>query len=59
MSQDQYRWINVTQDAAFAPRDGAGALVFEGKMWLLGGWNPDDAKHFPRICNNEVWRSED
>jgi len=28
-------------------------------MWLLGGWNPDDPKHFPRICNNEVWRSED
>lgn len=59
MSRDQYRWENVTQDAAFAPRDGAGALVFEGSMWLLGGWNPDDPKHFPRICNNEVWRSED
>lgn len=54
-----YRWVNVTKQAAFAPRDGAGALVYKGKMWLLGGWNPSDKKHFPRICNNEVWSSVD
>ena len=54
-----YRWINVTNDAAYAPRDGAGALVFKKKMWLLGGWNPGDKEHFPRICNNEVWSSQD
>lgn len=54
-----YKWINVTQKAAYAPRDGAGALVFKGKMWLLGGWNPSDKVHFPRICNNEVWNSKD
>jgi hypothetical protein len=28
-------------------------------MWLLAGWNPGDKKHFPRICNNEVWSSAD
>jgi hypothetical protein len=55
----RYRWVNITKEAAFAPRDGAGALVFQGKMWLLGGWNPGDRKHFPRICNNEVWCSRD
>jgi len=55
----RYQWINVTQQAAYAPRDGAGALVFHGKMWLLGGWNPSDKTHFPRICNNEVWNSSD
>ena len=54
-----YRWIEVTREAPYAPRDGAGALVFEGKMWLIGGWNPDDPVHFPRICNNEVWSSTD
>ena len=54
-----YQWLNVTREAPFAPRDGAGALVFEGRMWLLGGWNPGDKKHFPRICNNEVWSSVD
>jgi hypothetical protein len=56
---DEYQWINVTHDAAFAPRDGAGALTFAGRMWLLGGWNPGDKAHFPRICNNEVWSSAD
>lgn len=54
-----YRWTQVTPKAAFAPRDGAGALVFRGRMWLLGGWNPGDKRHFPRICNNEVWSSPD
>ena len=54
-----YQWINVTATAAYAPRDGAGALVFNDFLWLLGGWNPYDKAHFPRICNNEVWRSED
>ena len=54
-----YEWVEVTPRADFAPRDGAGALVLNGKMWLLGGWNPRDKVNFPRICNNEVWSSED
>lgn len=54
-----YEWTQVTAKAAFAPRDGAGALVFNGRMWLLGGWNPSDKKNFPRICNNEIWSSRD
>jgi hypothetical protein len=58
-SAPQYEWVQVTPKAAFAPRDGAGALVFSGRMWLLGGWNPGDRKYFPRICNNEVWSSRD
>jgi len=54
-----YKWVQVNPGAAFAPRDGAGALVFRRKMWLIGGWNPGDKRHFPRICNNEVWNSVD
>jgi hypothetical protein len=52
-----YAWERATAKAPFAPRDGAGALTFDGRMWLLGGWNPGDKKHFPRTCNNEVWSS--
>ncbi len=55
----EYEWVQVTGKAAFAPRDGAGALSFKDRMWLLGGWNPGDKKHFPRICNNEVWSTRD
>jgi hypothetical protein len=54
-----YRWTQVAKKAEFAPRDGAGALVFKDKMWLIGGWNPGDKKNFPRVCNNEVWSSTD
>ena len=45
--------------AAFAPRDGVGALVFKDRMWLLGGWNPRDKEHFPQTCTNDVWSSTD
>lgn len=57
----EYAWKLVTLKAAFAPRDGAGALSYRGRMWLLGGWNPGRAQRefFPRICNNEVWSSAD
>lgn len=54
-----YEWTCVTENAAFAARDGAGALVFKDRMWLLGGWNPYDPAHFPSICNSEVWSSTD
>ena len=55
----KYQWINVTMKAPFAPRDGAGALVFKGHMWFIGGWNPGDKVNFPLVCNNEVWSSVD
>jgi hypothetical protein len=54
-----YRWTKVTGKAPFAPRDGAGALAYQGKMWLIGGWNPPDKVHFPQKCSNDVWTSED
>jgi hypothetical protein len=54
-----YSWSPMTAHAAFAPRDGAGALSFDDRMWLLGGWNPDDKVHFPTTCNSELWSSAD
>jgi hypothetical protein len=56
---DNYQWINVTLEAKYAARDGAGALTFKNKMFLLGGWHPGNKKDFPLICNNEVWSSTD
>ncbi len=55
----EYQWVKITDNASFAPRDGAGALVFKNKMWLLGGWNPSDKVNFPKICNSEVWSTMD
>lgn len=55
----EYKWIKVTCNAEFAPRDGAGAVFFKNFLWLIGGWNPIDKINFPKICNNEVWNSKD
>ena len=54
-----YRWVKVTDQAPFAPRDGAGAVVFADKLWLLGGWNPMDKATFPQTCISDVWNSVD
>jgi len=56
-----YTWTRVTGHAVFTGRDGAGALVYDNKMWLIGGWNPSDKKTNPlhSDCNNEVWNSSD
>jgi hypothetical protein len=55
----EYGWQQITLAAAFAGRDGAGALTFQDRMWLLGGWNPGDKVNFPSICNSEVWSTSD
>jgi len=33
-----YKWHCHTMDAAFEPRDGAGLLSLNGRLWMLGGW---------------------
>jgi hypothetical protein len=53
-----YGWASISVEAPFAPRDGAGLLVYQNKLWLLGGWNPDPAV-FPKTTTNEVWNSPD
>lgn len=52
-----YHWENVTMNAPWAPRDGAGALTYKDKMWLIGGWNARDDVNFPLDCRNDVWNS--
>jgi hypothetical protein len=52
----KYVWTQVAKEAPFGPRDGGGGVVFGGKMWLLGGWNPGV---FAAQCANDVWSSKD
>lgn len=54
-----YQWTKITCCAEFSPRDGAGALVFNDSLRLIGGWNPKDKRNFPAVCNNAVWSSPD
>lgn len=50
-------WIEVQPNAAFPVLDGGGALVFDDKMWLLGGWAPGAIPH--PYTTSEVWVSTD
>lgn len=55
----EYHWEMVNTQCAFSNRDGAGLLSFNGKLWLLGGWNPYDTTLLPGYTLNEVWSSVD
>ena len=34
-----YGWSCVSSEVAWSPRDGAQLVSFQGKLFLLGGWN--------------------
>jgi hypothetical protein len=54
-----YKWKRLTADAMFPARDGAGCVVHNGKIYLIGGWNAYNQKYFPRQTANDVWQSVD
>ena len=64
VAEKEYSWECVTTAAAFPGMDGAAALVFKNRMWLLGGWNPHDPVNFPgpphgpKDVNSRVYSSE-
>jgi hypothetical protein len=47
-------WVKVTDHAAWQPRDSCGEMVYNGRMWLIGGWFQMHADP-PR----DVWSSAD
>jgi len=47
-------WVRVTEHANWQPRDSCGEVVFNGKMWLLGGWF---SSH--KLGPRDVWCSSD
>ncbi len=55
---DGAAWERVTPGAGWSPRLAAGAVVFQGRMWILGGtenyYFGDD-----RSLKNDVWSSAD
>lgn len=57
-SGDGARWEQVTAQAPWSPRLGAAGVVFQNKMFLLGGverYYDGEARHL----KNDVWCSED
>ncbi len=51
-----YTWTHIVEDGGYVDRDGAALENFNGKLLLLGGWNPID---FATFTTNEIWASAD
>ena len=70
-SRDGAHWEQATPQAPWGPRVAAGAVVFRGKMWLLGGtenyyfgnqeslrndvWCSSDGKNWKRVTEHAGW----
>jgi hypothetical protein len=58
-SPDGVNWVQETAAAGWSPRSRHSASVFNGKMWVLGGYfNPFNPPG-PYIVYNDVWSSTD
>jgi leucine-zipper-like transcriptional regulator 1 len=51
-SPDGVNWTQVTAAAAWEPRSRHSALVYDGKLWVLGGYGNNGTLH-------DVWYSSD
>ena len=57
-STDGAKWEQATANAGWSPRIAAAAVVFKGKMWILGG---TENYYFgdEKSLKNDVWSSAD
>lgn len=64
-------WVLETKEAAWQGRDSQGEFIFDGNMWILGGWftpqlpNPrdvwksPDGKNWTRVIEKAPWEHSD
>lgn len=55
-SEDGENWINVSESAKFSPRYGHQCIVFNGKIWLFGGYY-EGMKGSATL--RDIWYSQD
>lgn len=53
-SADGIHWTKVTDAAPWHPRLWFSAVVYRGRIWVLGGWSNNPSKNW-----GDVWYSED
>ncbi|MFC1584692.1 hypothetical protein ACFL5V_03990 [Fibrobacterota bacterium] len=57
-SDDGLSWVSVTENAAFGVRSRASAVVFEDRLWVIGGAREQYSMEIIQRYD-DVWRSED
>jgi len=55
-SADGFTWVHQEEFAAFGGRAWHGSVVFDGKMWVIGGCNRENNKY---NYKNDIWCSSD
>jgi hypothetical protein len=57
---DLWTWETMAAGSPWRPRDGAGLLWFDDRLWLLGGWDGYPVAEWANAnTTNEVWVSDD
>jgi hypothetical protein len=64
-------WVKVTDKAAWKARDSQGEVVFQDKLWIMGGWydsfsspprdvwNTADGKNWQEVTRDAPWKHSD
>ena len=64
-------WVKVTDRAGWTPRDSQGEVVFNDRLWILGGWfdsfstpprdvwNSPDGRVWDKVTDAAPWRHSD
>jgi N-acetylneuraminic acid mutarotase len=61
VSDDGLAWTEVTGAAAWPPRDGAGAMVFQNQLYIVGGqgqadvWRSSNGKDWTQLTGAADW----
>jgi len=65
------KWVRVTEQAEWQPRDSSVELVFRDRLWIMGGWfdsweapprdvwNSADGKSWQQVSEKAPWRHSD
>jgi hypothetical protein len=58
-SADGVNWTQVTANAPWSPGDGHASLVFNDKIWVIGGnrdvWSSSDGKNWIQVTDKAEW----
>jgi hypothetical protein len=64
-------WVKVTERAGWQPRDSQGEVVYNGRLWIFGGWfdsysgpprdvwSSANGKDWNRVVENAAWKHSD
>ena len=59
-------WASLSSLAAFSPRDSYNSIVFDDKIWIIGGYDGDfvqsyenETSFIPSTFKNDIWYSPD